>query len=619
MRHTVSDFGDFQRDRFIDAQTSPLAKLSPTLMLTNECGVFRLPETITPTDWARVVFDLPSANVKGAELLFYTTSDASTQDKPMRILVNGHRLSHRQQPERMLTGGWDRARIPARHLVDGRNEVVFAQHGLLHVDPGAGTRSSRSFDGGQTWHDNALGADGSISGEFLVRLRLKGYAPRGQLTSPVVDLADPEGQGIIAPPLRIPRVRLTAQTATPGGTAVKFEMRSGTTPAFDPRHWSPWMARTTLPQPGRFVQWRATLSTRSASQTPALKSVTLRSELAADRSALKGVRLVDLDQPEIVRSSYDFAYAEPHPRLTRLREQYRLDQVVAPGKTELEKFALLRDWVHSQWLGWQAVKYPYCPPWDPLEILETTKGSWGFGMCTHYAATFVGCAVALGYVARSLIVDHHCLAEIWSEDLQKWILEDAGPNREYDATYERRGVPVNALEFHRAHEAGTTHHLTINKLPQGTARMTKSWGGLFRRFGIPTRNDHTIRPEPAELEHGYGAYRWDGYLWWTVDIDPKYAEYSLQTSRPADMYWSVNQTRMYAQAGERKGALDVQLETVTPNFAHFLVQIDDGEWTEHSGPLEWNLHAGDNELAVRSVNAFGKMGRIARARVHRAG
>jgi len=104
-----------------------------------------------------------------------------------------------------------------------------------------------------------------------------------------------------------------------------------------------------------------------------------------------------------------------------------------------------------------------------------------------------------------------------------------------------------------------------------------------------------------------------------VNVDPKYAEYSLQTSRPKDMYWSVNQTRVYAQAGEREGTLDVQFETVTPNFDHFLVQIDDGEWTEHSGPLEWTLHPGDNELAVRGVNAFGMMGHIARARVHRAG
>ena len=40
-------------------------------------------------------------------------------------------------------------------------------------------------------------------------------------------------------------------------------------------------------------------------------------------------------------------------------------------------------------------------------------------MCTHYSAVFVGCASALGWVARSVVIDHHCIAEIWVDDLQK--------------------------------------------------------------------------------------------------------------------------------------------------------------------------------------------------------
>ncbi|MEE2629032.1 MAG: transglutaminase domain-containing protein, partial [Candidatus Latescibacterota bacterium] len=208
-------------------------------------------------------------------------------------------------------------------------------------------------------------------------------------------------------------------------------------------------------------------------------------------------------------------------RVDRLLKQYRLEDVIAPGKTQLEQIAILRDWVHSQWLGWQARAYPFCPSWDPIEILETTKGNWGFGMCTHYGAVFAGCASALGWVARVVIIDHHCLAEVWSEDLQKWILQDAGPGKEHDATYESRGVPVNAVEFSRMHEAGTSHHLTINKLPKKMkTRMTRSWGSLFVRFGIPLRNNHLVQAEPAELYHGYSAYHWDGYLWWSVDIDP---------------------------------------------------------------------------------------------------
>ena len=617
-RIVQSDFRDYRRDRFVDARTSAGARLAPTLMLTNEQGVSgELGDELGRDDRARVEFDIPSAQVKSAELLFYVKG-AGTGDMPLRLTVNGHRIDHHRKVERMMTGGWDRTRIAARHLEKGLNEIVF-MNGTLFVDPGPGGRSSRSFDRGRTWHRNALGPDGRTRGEYLVRLRLEGFAPRGELVSPVFDLADPEGNGI-APRVAVRRLRLSHEKAAPRGTRIDLEMRSGSTPAFSARHWSPWEARTAIEKPGRFAQWRAVLSSDSASATPVLKSVALTIDSAAAPGSLDGVELLDADQPDIAYSSYDFDYLAPHCRVDRLVKQYRLNEVVAAGKTDLEKFALLRDWVHGQWLGWQAEKYPFCPTWDPLEILETTKGNWGFGMCTHYGAVFAGCASALGYVARVLIVDHHCMAEVWSDELQKWILQDAGPVREHNAQYESRGVPVGALEFHRFHEAGKAHHLRISKLPQKTkARMTGSWGSLFARFGIPLRNNHLVQAEPAELYHGYSQYHWDGYLWWSVDIDPKYPEYSLQTSRPADFNWSVNQTRLYPRAGEEAGVLEIDVETATPNFAHFQVRTDgggDGEWEEAAeGPLTWMLHAGENELEVRGVNAFGRPGRTARLKV----
>jgi hypothetical protein len=273
----------------------------------------------------------------------------------------------------------------------------------------------------------------------------------------------------------------------------------------------------------------------------------------------------------------------------------------------------LRDWVHSQWLGWQSAKYPFCPSWDPLEILETTKGNWGFGMCTHYAAVFAACAAALGYVSRAVIIDHHCLPEVWSEELQKWILEDAGPGREFDATYELDGEPQNALEIHELLRRGEADRLMANKLPLGQAeKMAQNVAVHFCRFAAAPRNDHIVNPEPAELRHGHGHYHWDGYLWWSDDINPRYPEYSLQTRRAADFYWSVNQTRIYLQATDKEGVLRVDLETVTPNFARYLVRMDGGPWSELSAPFSWPLHGGRNELAVRGVNAFGRQGKVSR-------
>jgi len=617
-RIVCHDFRDYRRDRFIDAQTSARAKLAPTQMLTLSMGANSdIPDLLGPNDWARVEFDIASDQVKSAELVFYVKGAGGAGDEPHHLLVNGHRINHHQKPETFLTGGWDRARIAARYLKKGVNEIVFC-NGRLYVDPGTGDHSSRSFDGGKTWHRGTLGADGQTKGEYIVRLRLKGFALRGELLSPVFDLADPESGGI-APRVNIHRVRLAHEKEAPRGTRVDFEMRSGSTPAFAPRQWSSWEQGATLQQPGRFAQWRAVLSSSSAATTPVLKSVTLAIDHATDRGSLKGIELLESDQPEIVYSSYDFDYLTPHYKVDRLVKENRLDEVIAPGGTELEKLALLRNWVHSQWLGWQSGAYPFCPSWDAVEILETTKGNWGFGMCTHYGAVFTACASALGWVARVLIVDHHCLAEVWSDDLQRWILEDAGPSSEYDCQYETSGSPIGALEVHRLHQAGKSHRVTLNQLAQYRSvkkvKMTKSWGSLFRRFGIPLRNNHLYQPEPAELHHGYSQYHWDGYLWWSVDIDPKFTEYSQQTARPADFNWSVNQTRLYPRVGAEAGMLEIDVETATPNFSHYEIRVDGSEWAQAEAPLSWALSTGVNEVEVRGVNAFGRAGRSARLQV----
>ena len=157
-RITTTDFRTHLRDRFIDAQTTPSARLAPTHFLTNEMGINGdIREELTAAAISKVEFDIPSAKLKGAELLFYINADQTTKDKPMRLQINGHVLTHRQNRDRMHTGGWDRKKIAAKHLKEGPNEFAFSHSGVLHIDPFPGghadapdSRSSRSYDGGKT-------------------------------------------------------------------------------------------------------------------------------------------------------------------------------------------------------------------------------------------------------------------------------------------------------------------------------------------------------------------------------------------------------------------------------------------------------------------------------------
>ncbi len=614
-RTDITDFSGCLRDRFIDTDSGPGVRLTPTFLLTNEPGVARdYFDELSQSTFARVEFELYSDRVGGAQLLFYVNDNVTTQTQPMSVRVNGEEpLSHTQDPERMLTGGWDRADVPAAMLARGGNEFVFGDNGVLYIDPLPGGRSSRSFDSGQTWHKGSLGADRDLEGEYMVRLRLHGHPPEGTVTSDVINLADPDGAGVVGAPTTISEVCLSSEQDLPAGTAVRLELRSGSRPRFDPTCWTPWSETTTQRDLGRYVQWRATLTTTEADCTPVLTSVTLEADVEEDVSSLKGIELVDLDHPRLVRSSYAFTNMAPEPRVDRFAYECRLEQVIAAAESELEQFALLRDWTQRQWYK-GAARGPYLPTWNPAEILDVTKGNWGNAFCSHYGALFSGAAAALGFAARNVIVDHHTLAEIWSDELQKWILQD--PYCYYNATYELDGELLNALDIHRAVARGEGERIQMRNFAGKLESIKPNLPEIFCRFAIPPRNNYLVQDEPAEIGQGATQYHYDGYLWWTEDVDPKYPEYSLQTTREADLYWSVNQTRIYLQAIGNYGELLVDFDHTTPNFSHFIVSFDGSEtWEQCEAPMSWTLHAGANRLAVRSVNVFGRHGRIARAAV----
>jgi len=604
------------------------ARLAPTFLLYHEMGVSAgLDEKVAPEQPAKIIFELPGGKPGNAQLLWFVDYADEPDIKPTVMLVNGRRLEHRFEKKRLLTGGWDRHTIPAGWLKPGHNEIIFTACDRLRIDPGAGQSSFKSFDGGKTWHANALGPRNNLAGEYMVRLRVQGHPAQGLITSPVIDLADPKDEGRIAPRLAIARVRLTARMQQPRGTGIRFEMRSGDSPWFEAACWTPWRITSTLAAPGRFVQWRATLSTRRMEATPVLSAVTLDADVRADERGLADYRVVSWERPELKRSSYEFTWLAPHPRARRLVQQWRLDEVVASGRDDLERCMLLRNWCHKQWIGWWKDRYPFCPTWDPLDILDAVKNNWGYGMCTHWAALFVGAASALGYVARVSVIDHHCLPEVWSDDLARWIIMDPA-NEDGNSVLELDGKLINNLEVRRAVEQGrgkdimrrvwrpwwsqvapgiAVQDMPFNDREHRVPFAPRSWP-VWNRCGIALRNNHLVQASPAEDQHGDRQYHWNGYLWWTENSDPKYPEYALQTTREADLYWTVGKVRATAQMTKTPGVLEVRFEHTMPNFERYEVQLDGGPWAPAESRMDWTLLRSENRLAVRAVSAFNRAG-----------
>ncbi|MEO2048925.1 MAG: transglutaminase domain-containing protein [Pirellulales bacterium] len=613
------DLGQYRRDRFVDLVPEEKGvQLAPTYLISDApARSSKIRESLSDLVFAKKIFYLRS-KCKQAEVLFF---GGATDEQPMLIHINGHEIRHLRDGDKLLTGNWDRVSIPGEYLRPGRNEIVFGHAGYLIVDTDrSGENSFKRTVHDGPWKSGILGPDNNLDGEYVVRIRVQGYPPTGTVLSPVIDLAlessdlsASERSPGLSPAVKISQLRLTAQATTPRQTSVQLELRSGSTPDYQRAAWDEWGPaddiqdrKAALP---RFIQWRATLASGNALVTPQLRSVTVEATRELAGTNRPRVQVIEAPDNKIVESNYDFTYADPrHPRMWHLREKYQLDQVVAPGKTEMEKFALLRTWVRQQWEGWNDSRYHYCPPWDALEILELAPKNLALGMCTHYAAVFTQCAASLGYHARVLIVDHHCLTEIWSDQYGKWILQDPGliPNSKLAFQYEVDGIPIHALEMHQRSLTGKAEDVDVFPLPnKPLAEMQNMLVKLYVRFGIPLRNDHLYQPEPQEIEHGQDHYHWDGYLWWSDQLDPKYPEYSRLTNRPEDMYWTLNKTVITLEDTEAVGTLAVCLSGPIPNLDTFMVRINQQPWKKAKPSFTWALQPGPNTLEAKAVNTMG--------------
>lgn len=576
------------------------------------------------------VFDLDTVEAEGAEVFIFGGKGEAS--------LNGHPILF---DDFHLHGGWSRAGIDAGFLKQGGNELVFhAGFGLVQDRETAPAKFSfLSRDGGGTW-------EAAQDGEFLVHLRLRRHPAEGIITSPVVDLANPDDGNIICPLQAVDMVSIECNAFTAESTGVELEARGGKTPWPDAA-WTPWKSAKAI-APARYVQWRAILRTGNRARTPVLSSVAIKAEtgLLADPGQ-QGLRVSGFTNQKIVRSSSPYGFQRPSEKLERLRREFRLDEVIAPGKDEFEQQILLRNWVRRQWVSNDRGSDKRT--WDALEILTSPPGERG--MCVHFAAVFTQCALALGFNARQVVLNYHFVADIWSNQHQTWVLMDVeavyppvGFNSYGTAHYADAGTgrPLNCLELHRAchraldrgskivDEVTQLYYFDADERQHVVHEMKRSPQELspFEYFAYPMRNDYLDRLDPWEEFHGNDNYHSNDYLWWKSaayrGVQP---QYSLGSDRAGDFYWTVNQAHLTLTATEEPGVLTVTVDTFTPNLKAFLYCTGNGKWQSIRGggddpdsrcaTFRWELKKGGNTLLIKPVNLFDREGIVSSVAVIR--
>jgi hypothetical protein len=338
--------------------------------------------------------------------------------------------------------------------------------------------------------------------------------------------------------------------------------------------------------------------------------------------------LTKLDSLPYVENAYSKRFkfdSFDNPKLKELREKYRLDEVVAPGRTEFDKQVLLLDWVNTRF---KSFGKPSSPARGALEVLDAVeKGNTFF--CSHYGDVMVSAAASMGWVDRALALrrpdkmgsgsTEHTSTEIWSNQYGKWVL--------FDPTFamwmEKDGRPLSAWEFRQEwfYHDGKDVTFVLNKERK---RYHKSDFPVFRQryagFGdlvldggathvyafigyIPNTNLMDGGPDYGKMFITRDAVC-EGTTWHKRD----------NPANPAtEPYFPIDQAAL-TLAGNGEG-IAVSVKTMTPNLKDIEARMDGGEWGVCGAAFTWKVHTGVNRLEVKTVNRFGVDGPVSMAEV----
>lgn len=328
----------------------------------------------------------------------------------------------------------------------------------------------------------------------------------------------------------------------------------------------------------------------------------------------KDIVLEDSFDKSIVRYIKNFKISEfaknfqyenfNNPKLQILQEKYKLEELISKASTELDKIIILREWVRKKIpLGIpKNVDYNF----NALDILARAEKGEGF-FCSEYSTVFIQCAAAVGLIARYVgLFKGHAIAEIWSNQFEKWIVMDVNNNMHY----ENEGVPLSALELHDIWESKNFSNIKIIK---GIERKILNddekeyFLSYYHEFYIRMRNDWFSNRYPHWHHKGNSIIN-------SLEWQDKYTSNNIlvarETSNAEQLYFLLNVVSLSIKKEKSTIAqICLTLDTFTPNFSNFIIRFDDDEpFIYKNHELFWGLHKGKNKLEVYSVNNLGVKG-----------
>jgi hypothetical protein len=339
-----------------------------------------------------------------------------------------------------------------------------------------------------------------------------------------------------------------------------------------------------------------------------------------------GFRVLDIrtDIPVSIRSHLPFFTIDYNDqRLRGLLVKFQLQKIVEAAKDEWTAQLLLREWVHRS-IPNGSPKSDVTHADDILDKAARGETFW----CTHYAITYVECALALGWQARRIAVDrkhgleegassvHHGVAEIWSNRFRKWAVVDAQSNLHF----EKKGVPLSAWEIRAEwlkNQGADVDHV-VGVAPNASRknpaivwwqrsedetsayfwlylenRAVGNEEGEFSRLILPSDEANRSAIWYQNDESAVGSQIHMGYR----------KNLFVPTSRIDDVYWTVGVVEA-APVDASGGMIWFNLDSYCPNRLGYEFSTDAGIWkpVEDEQKLKWALKPGWNSLRLRTLS-----------------
>jgi len=483
-----------------------------------------------------------------------------------------------------------------------------------------------------------------LKGDALV-LDTRNWRPKeqGRLVTDVIDLA---GDGLLAVPATVSDFALALDAATPEGTSVTAQVRTGTTFFPTKDTWTEWFGHEEVKTPkGRYIQIRLKVRTDDPKVVPEVRGLTLSRAVTRGPTMAGTVALVEDKVQRIADSAVRFEYERPDQAdLVWMRKTFKLDDVIAGKKTEFEQLKALMHWVatrpNDRHKGWHTGPYP----WHIRKVLTEKDGGTVFGHCMSYCEVFITAAGALGWQGRHWAImgfreASHEVPEVWVNELGKWVFFDPSLDTYYADP--KTGEPMSILEMHntfvnallkdgeqlqwrgirsndtyaaRIRALRGKHPITCVSRDYAYGKPTKwdwQWRHGYMTAGwmqLTTRNNWHSQPKPACSR--FSSYP-TGYCGFPVYVDEKTPVPSRRTrtwyTRKRDLWWTLNQaTFRLTRSGA--SALTVACGNSQPFFKRYLARRDGGAWEPVDATFTWTLKSGENRLEVVPEDALGRRG-----------